>query len=214
MARTQDKPTLVNLIDLILEGKESEAAALSNESLYEKVSGLYGGKPSRRDFRAALDQLQSGNKLVIKTDPSDRRKRRIWKSHAGEGGDMSIEQDLAAMQTSIADFFRKHPEYSPVYVSPGGATRIRGIDPSELPRMFRYTTPLVKALMKIRECEKLGKKPDEATVRNWSQQYERLVDAIAKATATEFCEAVNSKREIKPKNVIDHLDRASQQVSP
>jgi hypothetical protein len=72
----------------------------------------------------------------------------------------------------------------------------------------------VKALEEIRECEKLGKKPDETMVRKWSMQYERVADAIAKATANEFSKALKSKREIIPKNIIDDLARASQQVSP
>ncbi len=207
---------IVDLVRLELEKKNSEVDALSYESLYEKVSSLWGGKPSRRDFQAALDKLEEDRMLVIEKDSSDRRKVKIW---SGKGRPTNLEQTLAALRTDIVNFFRKNPEYAPVYVRPSGAIRIWGnIDPNdvtrEMTRMFRYSTPLVKALVEIRECEKLGKKPDETTVRKWSKQYERTVDAIAEATATEFCEAMKSKREIKPKNVIDNLAQAIQQVSP
>ncbi len=207
-------PTLVDLVKLLLEDKASQDAALSYESLYEKVSNLYGATPSKRDFQVALDQLQHGRKLIIEKDSSDRRRVKIWR---GEGATISHEQDVA-----LIDFFRKNPEYAPVYVRPSGAIRIREIDENdvgrELTRIFRHTTPLVIAFKEIAECEKLGKKPDDSTVRRWWQQYERFADAIAKATATEFSEALRFKRAIKPKNIVDRvieiLGKPSQQVSP
>ena len=79
MPRRRGSLGLVDLVKLALENKDSQAAALTYESLYEKVSELDGGKPSRRDFQAALDQIENDNSLVVEKDPSDRRRVRIWR---------------------------------------------------------------------------------------------------------------------------------------
>jgi len=204
MLRRQGKPKLVDLVKVVLEDRHSRSGALTYESLYGKVSDLYGGKPSRRDFQTALDHLEHNDGLVIEKDPSDKRRVRIWRS---EGANISSEQALAARRIALADFFRKHPECAPLYVRPSGAIRIRGIEENdasrELTRMFRYTTPLVMALNEIVECEKLGKKPGEAAVRKWWEQYDHVADAIAKATAIEFSDSLEAKRKIETKKIVD-----------
>jgi hypothetical protein len=204
MARRQRGPKLVDLVELVLEDRTSKDRALTYETLYGKVSDLYGGKPSKRDFQTALDQLEHNDGLIIEKDPSDRRRIRIWR---GESATISTEQALAAVRVGLVDFFRKNPEYAPLYVRPSGAIRISDIEENdvsrELTRMFRYTTPLVKAFNEIVEAEKLGKKPDVAVVRKWWEQYDRVTDAIAKATATEFSDALKAKRKIETKKIVD-----------
>lgn len=206
MSRRHAKPKLVDLVKLVLENRDSEAEALAYETLYGKVSDLYRRKPSRRDFQAALDYLENSDGLVIEKDPSDRRRVRIWRA-----GSPATSNSTGAIYIDLADFLREHAEYSPLYVTPSGAMRIRGVEEKdvsrELTRMFRYTTPLVKAFKEIFECEKLGKKPDESAVRKWSEQYERVVDAIAEATAIEFSGALKAKRKIDTKKIVDSVEQ-------
>lgn len=206
MPRRQGRPKLVDLVRLVLEGKDSQTRAVTYEFLYGKVSDLYEGKPSRRDFQAALDQLEYNHSLIIEKDPADRRRVRIWR---GESATVSSEQVLAVVRVSFVDFFRKNPEYAPLYISPSGAMRGRGIEENNVSRevtlMSRYTTPLVKAFSEIVKAEKLGKKPDEAAVRKWSKQYDRVADAIAEATAIEFSDALKAKRKIERKKIVDRV---------
>jgi hypothetical protein len=202
MLRIHRGPKLVDLVKFVLEDKKSRTLALSYDVLYGKVSDLYGGKPSRRDFQDALDDLERNDRLIIEKDPSDRRRVRIWRDETA-----STEHPLAAMHITLVEFLRSNPEYAPLYVTPSGALRIRWIEEKDvdraLTRMFRYTTPLVRARNEIAECEEKGKKPSEAAVRKWWEQYDRVADAIANATAIEFSDALKAKRKIETKKIAD-----------
>ncbi len=193
------RPRLVDLTKLALENTNSPAEALAYETLYGKVSALYGGKPSRRDFQAALDFLEDNDGLVTEKDPSDRRRVRIWKRPPASA--------TPAMPIDLANFFRNYPEYAPVYVTPSGAMRVRGIEEKDVTPlftgMFRHTAPLVKAFREIVDGEKLGKKPNEAAVRKWWKYYDSIVDAIAKATAIEISEALKARRKIETKKIAE-----------
>ena len=190
-----------------MEDNDSPTRALTYKTLYTKVNELYVDKPSRRDFQAALDQLERNHSLVIEKDPSDRRKVRIWR---GEGAPVGSEQILVAVRVALVDFFRKNPESAPLYVRASGAITIRGIEEKdvkrELTRIHRCTTPLEKAFGEILEAErKLGKKPSEAVVRKWLDQYNRVADAVAEATAIESSDALKAKREIDTKKIVDRV---------